>query len=58
MLKAYNFDHDGTILGDGAGFILLASVNNKSNENIYVVGVGSANDAAVLNLQYINQTSI
>lgn len=48
MLKAYNFDHDGTILGDGSGFILLEAVNNKSCESIYVTGVGSANDAAGL----------
>lgn len=47
-LKAYDSEHNGTILGDGAGFILLEASEHKSFDNIYVIGVGSANDAAGL----------
>ncbi|WP_432994430.1 beta-ketoacyl synthase N-terminal-like domain-containing protein [Dactylosporangium sp. CA-233914] len=49
-LRAFDQDHNGTLLGEGAGFLLLESLESADRRGVrpygYVVGAGSANEAA------------
>jgi 3-oxoacyl-[acyl-carrier-protein] synthase II len=45
-LRAFDVAHDGTLLGEGAGFLVLESERDASHPPLaYLRGVGSANDA-------------
>jgi 3-oxoacyl-[acyl-carrier-protein] synthase II len=46
-LRAFDERHDGTLLGEGAGFILLENAKDKK-AYAYLIGCGSANDGAGL----------
>jgi 3-oxoacyl-[acyl-carrier-protein] synthase II len=45
MLRAFDLRHDGTLLGEGAGFLVLEAVPRRA-PLAWLRGVGSANDAA------------
>lgn len=47
-LKSFDEHREGTILGEGAGFIVLERATSGSNGYANLVGCGSANDAAGL----------
>jgi 3-oxoacyl-[acyl-carrier-protein] synthase II len=49
-LRSFDENRDGTILGEGAGFIVLEKYSKDINKKIYAFlrGCGSANDAAGL----------
>lgn len=51
LLRAFDNRHDGTLLGEGAGFLVLESTKGaeaSSPAYAYLRGVGSANDAATM----------
>jgi len=45
MLRAFDVRHDGTLLGEGAAFVVLQAQADVANPIAYLRGVGSANDA-------------
>lgn len=51
-LRAFDQRHDGTILGEGAGFLVLESSDSAFRReapiHVWLRGVGAANDAATL----------
>jgi 3-oxoacyl-[acyl-carrier-protein] synthase II len=46
MLRAFDARHDGTLLGEGAAFLLLEAAARVEEPMALLRGVGSANDAA------------
>ncbi len=46
MLRAFDVRHDGTLLGEGAGFLVLEADPGPARALAWLRGVGSANDAA------------
>ncbi|AZC20114.1 beta-ketoacyl-[acyl-carrier-protein] synthase family protein [Pseudomonas sp. CMR5c] len=48
-LKSFDQSHDGTLLGEGAGFVVLQREGlEKHKPHAYLLGCGAANDAAGL----------
>jgi 3-oxoacyl-[acyl-carrier-protein] synthase II len=45
MLRAFDVRHDGTLLGEGAAFVVLQTPEDASEPLAFLRGVGSANDA-------------
>jgi len=45
-LRAFDIRHDGTLLGEGAGFIVLEPETQKKPIHAILSGAGSANDAS------------
>ncbi len=46
MLRAFDERHDGTLLGEGAAFVVLENVESASQPGMAILrGCGSANDA-------------
>jgi 3-oxoacyl-[acyl-carrier-protein] synthase II len=46
MLRAFDARHDGTLLGEGAGFVVLEKMRDDRAPLAILRGVGAANDAA------------
>jgi 3-oxoacyl-[acyl-carrier-protein] synthase II len=46
MLRAFDVRHDGTLLGEGAGFVVLEAAPADGAALAWLRGIGSANDAA------------
>lgn len=47
-LRAFDQRHDGTLLGEGAGFLVLESESNASKSLGILRGAGAANDATAM----------
>ncbi|MGO9445134.1 MAG: beta-ketoacyl synthase N-terminal-like domain-containing protein [Thiobacillaceae bacterium] len=45
MLRAFDIRHDGTLLGEGAGFMVLEPATTRQNPLAILRGAGLANDA-------------
>ncbi len=45
LLRAFDQRHDGTLLGEGAGFVVLEADASKQSSLAILAGAGSANDA-------------
>jgi 3-oxoacyl-[acyl-carrier-protein] synthase II len=45
MLRAFDTRHDGTLLGEGAAFVVLQAAEDVTQPLAYLRGVGAANDA-------------
>lgn len=45
QLRAFDARHDGTLLGEGAGFLVLEAESPRREPNAILRGTGSANDA-------------
>jgi 3-oxoacyl-[acyl-carrier-protein] synthase II len=45
MLRAFDTRHDGTLLGEGAAFVVLQAAEDAAEPLAYLRGVGAANDA-------------
>lgn len=45
MLRAFDVRHDGTLLGEGAAFVVLQAAEDTAKPLASLCGVGSANDA-------------
>jgi 3-oxoacyl-[acyl-carrier-protein] synthase II len=48
MLRAFDQRHDGTLLGEGAGFVVLEADNGSKKPLAKLAGAGSANDATAM----------
>jgi 3-oxoacyl-[acyl-carrier-protein] synthase II len=46
MLRAFDIRHDGTLLGDGAAFMVLEPTDAGASALAFVTGTGSSSDAA------------
>lgn len=56
-LRAFDSRHDGTVLGEGAGFLVLESEAPSRPALAYLTGAGSANDATGMTMADITGLS-
>jgi 3-oxoacyl-[acyl-carrier-protein] synthase II len=57
FLRAFDQRHDGTLLGEGAGFIVLEADAPKQSCHAFLSGTGSANDATGMTMADITGLS-
>ena len=48
LLRAFDVRHDGTLLGEGAGFLVLEAPETERRPLAWLLGAGSANDATAM----------
>jgi len=48
LLRAFDVRHDGTLLGEGAGFLVLEGPETERRPLAWLLGAGSANDATAM----------